>query len=41
MEEARNRNEGRTEQERENFFWRVKDLSLRKWYIKGIEQRSK
>ena len=33
--EAREKNEMRTETEKEKFFWRVLDMKLRKWFIKG------
>ena len=33
--EAREKNKMRTETEKEKFFWRVLDMKLRKWFIKG------
>ncbi len=33
--EAKERNEQRTQEERELFFWRVMDLRLRKWYVRS------
>lgn len=35
--EAREKNERRTESERKEFYWRVMDMRLRKWYIQGRE----
>ena len=32
--QAKQKNEQRTEEERKNFYWRVLDTRLRKWYIK-------
>ena len=33
--EAKEKNEKRTETERRKFYWRVLDMRLRKWYIRG------
>ena len=38
--EAREKNEKRTETEKKKFFWRVLDMRLRKWYIREEEEVS-
>ncbi len=35
--EAKERNEQRTQEERELSFWRVMDLRLRKWYMRRVK----
>ncbi len=35
--EAKERNEQRTQEEKELFFWRVMDLRLRKWYMRRVK----
>ena len=41
LEEARVRNGDRSEEDKNEFFWRVVDLNLRKWYIRKSGQGSK
>ena len=36
--EAKEKNEVRTEIERKKFYWRVLDMRLRKWFIRGGEE---
>ena len=34
VEEAKEKNENRTEEEKNLFFWKVLDMKIRKWYLK-------
>ena len=34
---AREQNENRSEEDKLNFFWRVKDMQIKKWFIKQAE----
>ena len=36
--EAKEKNEGRTEMEKKNFYQRVMDMKMRKWYIREREE---
>ena len=40
-EEAKGKNEKRTEIEKKTFYWRVIDMRLRKWYIQEQGQKVK
>ena len=37
LQEARNKNESRSEEEKESFFWKVKDMKIKKWFFNKKE----